>query len=105
MIGMPPFESSSDQAGPSELGIRKGMISNGNSWDVPSDGMVYGLANTRKSSTPQEGGMHMGGNVLMGFQQENVEDPREIAKPKWAVVLPKKSVGLAAISGGRGAAF
>ena len=90
-----------DQAGPSELGIQKGDDFQWKLVGRSGDGMVYGLANTKKSGTPQEGGMHMGGNVLMGFQQENVEDPQEIAKPKWAVVLPKKSVGLAAISGGR----
>ena len=73
-----------DQAGPSEPSAsRKGMISNGNSWTFRQDGMVYWLANTKsKSGTPQEGGMHMGGNVLMGFQQENRRRSREIAKTK-----------------------
>ena len=66
------------------------------------DGMIYGLANTKKAVAPQEGQMHMGGNVLLGFQGRDVQSPEEISTAKWMVVLPKKSVGLAPIPGGRG---
>ena len=71
----------SDQAGPGALGISKGDDSSGSWSGVPSsDGMIYGLANTKKPGAPQEGGMHMGGNVLMGFQERNAESPDEITR-------------------------
>ena len=39
----------------------------------------------------------MGGNVLLGFQEKNAENPQETSTPNWMIVLPKKSVGLAPI--------
>jgi DNA-binding beta-propeller fold protein YncE len=88
-----------DQVGPTALGASKGDEFN---WKLVGrsveDGMIYGLADTKKSGTPQEGGLHMGGNVLMGFLENNAE----ITEPQWSLVLPKKTVGLAPIPGGKG---
>jgi hypothetical protein len=39
----------------------------------------------------------MGGNVLLGLQGKDVQNPEEISAAKWMIVLPKKSVDLAAI--------
>lgn len=95
-----------DQAGPSALGLSKGDFFQ---WKLTGrsteDGMIYGLADTKKPGAPREGGMHMGGNVLMGFQEKNADSSGEISKPQWAVVLPKKTVGLAPIPGGKGGVF
>ena len=92
-----------DQAGPAALGVSKSVEF---FWKLVGhsieDGMIYGLADTKKSGTPQEGGLHMGGNVLMGFLERNTESPEEIAEPQWSLVLPKKTVGLAPIPGGKG---
>ena len=92
-----------DQVGPTALGVSKGDEFN---WKLVGrsveDGMIYGLANTKKSGTPQEGGMHMGGNVLMGFLEKNTENSEEITEPQWSLVLPKKTVGLSPIPGGKG---
>ena len=93
-----------DQAGPDALEIPKG---DDFQWKLvgrsSGDGMIYGLATTRKPGTPQEGGLHMGGNVLMGFRERN---PREqISRPEWSVILPKVSVGLAPVPGGKGGVF
>jgi WD40 repeat protein len=90
-----------DQAGLNALGITKDF-----EWKLVgrscSDGMIYGLASARKTGAPQEGGLHMGSNVLMGFHEMSSEIPGPISKPKWSVVLPKVSVGLAPIPGERG---
>jgi hypothetical protein len=92
----------SDQTGAEALGVAKGDFQ----WKLTGrsieDGMIYGLASTRKPSAPQEGGMHMGGNVLMGFQEKNAESSGEISKPQWSIVLPTTTVGLAPIPGGKG---
>ena len=89
-----------DEAGPRALGIQKG---DDFQWKLAGrsidDGMIYGLGSTRKQGTPQEGGLHMGGNVLMGFA---LKDGEEINDARWAVVLPKKTVGLAPVPGGNG---
>ncbi len=95
-----------EQAGPSALGVSKGEEF---AWKLvgrsSDDGMIYGLADTRKPGAPREGGLHMGGNVLMGLQGSKADNPGEISEPKWWVVLPKKSVGLAPIPGGNGGVF
>jgi sugar lactone lactonase YvrE len=95
-----------DQAGPDALGISKG---DDFQWKLAGrsvdDGMIYGLASTKKPGTPQEGGLHMGGNVLMGFQEKDIDRPEEITEPKWSIVLPLKSVGLSPIPGGNGGVF
>ena len=92
-----------DEAGPGALGISKG---DDFQWKLvgrsSGDGMIYGLATTKKPGTPQEGGLHMGGNVLMGFQERNSASPDKISEPEWSVVLPKVAVGLAPVPGGRG---
>ena len=92
-----------DAAGPGALGIAKG---DDFQWKLAGrsieDGMIYGLGHTRKLGTPQEGGLHMGGNVLMGFQVKNAENPEQISEAKWCVVLPKKTVGMSPIQGGSG---
>ena len=89
-----------DEAGPRALGIQKG---DDFQWKLAGrsidDGMIYGLGSTRKQGTPQEGGLHMGGNVLMGFA---LKDGEQINDARWAVVLPKKTVGLAPVPGGNG---
>jgi hypothetical protein len=59
-----------DQAGPSALKIAKGDFQ----WKLAGrsvgDGMIYGLARVQKPGAPQEGGLHMGGNALIGFTRE-----------------------------------
>ena len=92
----------SDQAGPAALGLSRGGLQWKLAGRSSEDGMIYGLAYTNKPGAPQEGAMHMGGNVLMGFQEKNSENPGEISKARWCVVLPKKTVGLAPIPGGKG---
>jgi DNA-binding beta-propeller fold protein YncE len=91
-----------DQAGPDALEIPKGDLQ----WKLVgrscSDGMIYGLASARKAGAPQEGGLHMGSNVIMGFRETSPESPGPISTADWAVVLPKVSVGLTPIPGGRG---
>ena len=95
-----------DEAGPAALGIKK---TDDFQWKLAGrssdDGMIYGLGDTKKAGTPQEGELHMGGNALLGFQEKNGENPEEISTPKWMIVLPKKSVGLAPIPGGSGGVF
>jgi DNA-binding beta-propeller fold protein YncE len=96
----------SENAGPRAVGLSKGDDFH---WKLAGrsvqDGMIYGLANAKKPDAPQEEKLHMGGNVLMGFRQQNVDDPEEITEPQWSVVLPKKTVGLAPIPGGNGGVF
>ena len=41
------------------------------------DGMIYALGHSKKPGTPQEGGLHMGGNTLVGFRQS---DPRRSSR-------------------------
>ena len=96
----------SEDAGPRAIGLSKGDDFH---WKLAGrsiqDGMIYGLANAKKPGAPQEDKLHMGGNVLMGFRQQNVDGLEEITQPQWSVVLPKKTVGLAAIPGGNGGVF
>jgi hypothetical protein len=91
-----------DQAGPSALRIPKGELQ----WKLAgrsiSDGMIYGLARVQKPGAPQEGGLHMGGNALLGFHERSSASPGWLSKPDWAVILPKVAVGLAPIPGGNG---
>jgi hypothetical protein len=83
-----------------------GLTSNENfEWKMTGrsdDGMVYALAWTSKAGLPQDDAAWMGGNVLFGFQQSNLQDPEFLGPPKWRVVLPKKSVGMVPIPGGQG---
>ena len=67
-----------------------------------SDGMVYGLCSTKKPGAPQEGGLHMSGNVLMGFREKVPGTVEAIPEAAWSVVLPKATVGLSPINGGQG---
>ena len=91
-----------DQAGPIALKIAKSDFQ----WKLAgrsvSDGMIYGLARVQKAGAPQEGGLHMGGNALMGFHERSPASPGWLSKPDWAVILPKVAVGLAPIPGGNG---
>jgi hypothetical protein len=66
------------------------------------DGMVYALAWTNKAGLPQNDAAWMGGNVLFGFQQSNLQTPAWLGAPKWRIILPKKSVGMIPIPGGPG---
>ncbi|HEY5813723.1 MAG TPA: hypothetical protein VIT23_13840, partial [Terrimicrobiaceae bacterium] len=59
----------------------------------------------KKAGAPQDGGLHMGGNVLLGFREKSLDNPGEITKAAWSVVLPKMAVGLAPIPGGKGGVF
>ncbi len=98
-----PIRFVGDQVGQRALGVPKGDFFQwklvGRSID---DGMIYGLAYIKKPGAPQEGAMHMGGNVLVGFQEKNADSSGEISKLQWSVVLPKKTVGLSPIAGGKG---
>jgi hypothetical protein len=64
------------------------------------DGMVYALAWTNKAGLPQNDAAWMGGNVLFGFQQSDIQTPAWLGAPKWRAILPKKSVGMIPIPGG-----
>ncbi|HEY5741784.1 MAG TPA: hypothetical protein VIS99_04525, partial [Terrimicrobiaceae bacterium] len=95
-----------DQAGPEALDISKDDFQ----WKLvgrsSEDGMIYGLGKTqKKAGAPQDGGLHMGGNVLLGFREKSLDNPGEITKAAWSVVLPKMAVGLAPIPGGKGGVF
>ena len=96
----------SEDAGPGVVGLSKGDDFH---WKLAGrsieDGMIYGLAIAKKRTAPQDGMLHMGGNVLMGFRQQNVDTPEEITEPQWSLVLPKVAVGLAPIPGGNGGVF
>ncbi len=92
-----------DAAAPDALGIAKG---DDVQWKLAgrsaADGMIYALASTKKPGTPQEGMMHMSGNVLMGFKEKDPRSLEKITEPIWWVILPMKTVGLAPIPGGNG---
>jgi hypothetical protein len=66
------------------------------------DGMIYALGFSKKPGTPQEGGLHMGGNTLVAFRLADPEKVEPIYDYAWTAVLPKAAVGLSAISGGHG---
>jgi sugar lactone lactonase YvrE len=66
------------------------------------DGMLYALGFSKKPGTPQEGGLHMGGNTLVGFRQPDPAKIEPITDSAWTVVLPKACVGLSPIPGGNG---
>jgi hypothetical protein len=67
-----------------------------------SDGMVYGLCSTKKPGAAQEGGLHMSGNVLLGFKEKVPGTVEAIPEAAWSVMLPKATVGLCPINGGQG---
>jgi DNA-binding beta-propeller fold protein YncE len=70
--------------------------------DHGDDGMIYALGFSKKPGTPQEGGLHMGGNTLTAFRQPDPAKVEYLQNYAWTVVLPKSSVGLSAIPGGKG---
>lgn len=69
------------------------------------DGMLYALGFSKKPGTPQEGGLHMGGNTLVAFRQPDPEKVEPLQDYAWTAVLPKSSVGLSPIPGGKGGLF
>ncbi|HET9523660.1 MAG TPA: FlgD immunoglobulin-like domain containing protein [Terrimicrobiaceae bacterium] len=71
----------------------------------PNDGMVYALVYAAKAGFPSRGGSWMGGNVLFAFDGQTSSSPAWLPAPKWHVVLPTASVGMAPIPGGPGGVF
>lgn len=70
-----------------------------------SDGMIYALGSSEKVGTPQEGWLHPGGNVLMGFQEQNPGTLQTFSAPTWKMILPRVAVGLSPIEGNPGGVF
>jgi hypothetical protein len=91
-----------DAAGRAAMGVEPDVERRWKIVGHADDGMVYALGFSKKPGTPQEGGLHMGGNTLVAFRQPDPAKVEPIREHAWTVVLPKSSVGLSPIPGGEG---
>ncbi len=94
-----------DAAGRAALGLTAAERLEWKSVGRSDDGMVYALAWSNKAGLPQDDSAWMGGNVLFGFGPFTGTAPTVLGAPKWRVTLPKRSVGMVPIPGGRGGAL
>lgn len=70
-----------------------------------SDGMVYALGSTNKPGVPNDGGLNVGGTVLMGFQESNPGTLQAFTDPTWKMFLSQVASGLTPIEGNPGGVF